>query len=229
MNMFTRRAAMALAVGTAMLSSTGAQAQQEVDISGFTQGCFGAGCSVMPADEYDIPGTASPASDLFFFGSAFNGRTANGRLAVNTGNGTFGQFVLGTNPTTVNVSVPFRLLISFTNPTLQPAGTEYPTFMAMITGNISTTNDGGISIEYNPSQGPWVDFMTASGQTGQLRVSMRNLDVPSGGAGFQNGLIEAQLNQNVVPEPASMILLGSGLIGLAGVARRRRRKAQDEA
>jgi hypothetical protein len=44
----------------------------------------------------------------------------------------------------------------------------------------------------------------------------------------ERGEGEAQENMTTVPEPTTMLLLGSGLLGAAASARKRRRKSADD-
>jgi len=64
--------------------------------------------------------------------------------------------------------------------------------------------------------GTWLNGATVSGATVQLSVNT--------GKGFFNGrtsLASGDTNIVVVPEPGSLTLLGTGLMGLAGVVRRK--------
>ena len=203
----------------------GAQAQ-EVFIVGNAQGCFGLGCVPGEADATVLSGipltyTSNAVSD-------FEGTTAGGQLAINlTGTsttGTFGSISVGTSAGNTSISTPFSLLLTFFNPI-----TADQAFSATISGIVRALSTGGIVVDYDPAPGganvsattaPQPFFDALSGGSGLLTTTAYGTAIPSGGTGDLNGLITA----NTVPEPASMVLLGSGLIAMIGVGRRRRKQ-----
>jgi hypothetical protein len=214
--------------GLGLLTSAGRTAQaQNILVQGNAQGCFGLGCVPVENDAVTLSGVLlSYASNTPI---DFSGTTVNGQLAISSVTGNFGILNVGTASVTTAINEVFNLLITFSNPT---ADTPIA-FDVLIQGKVRNTAQGGVVVDFNPvatgggqvnSTSDWVPFYdVGTGLSGDIRLTAYGTSVPSGGAGNLTGLVEA----SVTPEPASMVLVGTGLFGVFGAARRRRAQSAE--
>jgi hypothetical protein len=185
---------------------------------------FGAG-QIAKADPITVSGTSSgtvtgtAASFLTFTGNNFTATTAGG-VGSFSGNDRIGTFVLASTVGETPVNGTFMLNLTFTSPTGINGG-QTATYTATVSGTISTSNVGGVSIVFdNPVQ--TFTFANAT-SAGSFSITLPNIFVQSGDtANLTAGLSG---NQTAVPEPATMILLGTGLAGVAARIRKRRKEA----
>ena len=217
-----------LAIAFLALSAGEARAD-EVFISGFTNGCFSAGCT---------PGASASIPGLTYSNSSFSGTTANGirGLGGNPNPGAnvnnLGSFTLSTAPNTFNTS--FTLQVTFTAPQ-GIAGSNTATFVATVTGTVRAADDGGVIIDFDntPLLFTFNDTncgaTTVPGQqttcgTGSFSFSVNDLAIDPGQTASLTGQITGA-QQSTIPEPMTMVLLGTGLAGVAAKVRRRKKGA----
>jgi hypothetical protein len=107
--------------------------------------------------------------------------------------------------------------------TTTPTFTGFP--LGVTTGSYDHTFDLTLASSYNPS------FVTANGGTTSGAEAVLLAALADGKAyfnihtnAFPGGEIRGFLTLTSVPEPSTMLLLGSGLVGLSGYGRKRFKK-----
>jgi PEP-CTERM motif-containing protein len=194
---------MAIVFAGVLALAQGQARADEVTISGFTTGAT------------SVPQLAFTPNE--FISSTFFG------IGSLSGTNSLGQFFLNTAPGEL-VGGIFSLNITFTSPT-GIAGSPTTTYTATVLGSVSPiVNQGGVNIDFDNT--PQTFIFNDGTNFGSFSLTLVDLFVQSGQNAYLTAGITGQ-QQTAIPEPATLLLLGAGLTGVAAKMRKRSKEPNE--
>lgn len=218
----------------AALALTSVAAADEIYFSGFTNGAFNGTPSGNSAyQSTSLLGLAygnaifSGTSAAGFLSIGANGQPVPGSQNVNN----LGSFTLSTTPATYDGN-NFTLLVTFSDPNGINGGNT-SLFTAALTGTVASQSNGGVFIDFNNTPILFTFSDTNCGETtiagqqttcgnGSFNFFVNDVSISPGQTLALSGTITGA-QQSTVPEPGTLLLMGSGISSLAAYVRRRKK------
>jgi hypothetical protein len=200
----------------ALTLASASPAAAQIRFAGQSLGCFGEDCT---------PTLLSSADYLNFTGSSFDLLThLDGSLTMS-----LGHFSWSTLSGEQSVNSPFTLFISFAYPTgIHPDPIYYGGVEGLvIRGKLNGVRVGESTTQlvFEPNQREYTFTGGQPNGTGSFTLTLPDTHIEPYSRSFVYGQIS---DATVTPEPISMVLMGSGLAGLALTRRRRKQQQQQD-